>query len=122
MNSLKSKASCLSLLFILSLSYPVSAKDAETPSECEEQYSQMNNRVAIVENSMYGATLAWKKPNIIISKKEDQLGLIESGAKVKILCELQTNSIIKFVTQVEVLEGRLKGEVGWVASANIRIR
>ena len=122
MNLLKLQASWLSLLLILSISYPINAQNTEIPSECEQQSSQMNDRIAIVENSMYGATLAWKKPNMMISRKEDQLGLIESGAKVKILCELQTNSIIEFVTQVEILEGRLKGEVGWVASGNIRIR
>ncbi|EAZ89269.1 hypothetical protein [Crocosphaera chwakensis] len=88
MNLLKSKAFWLSLLLILSLSYPINAQNTEVPSECEQDSTQINNRIAIVENSMYGETLAWKKTNIIISKKEDQLGLIESGAKVKILCEL----------------------------------
>lgn len=122
MNLLKSKASCLSLLLLVSISYPVHAEKTETPPECEEQSSQMNNRIGIVENPMNGATLAWKKPNIVISKTEDQLGLIESGAKVKILCELSTTGLLKFVTQVEILEGRLKGEVGWVSSSMIKIR
>ncbi len=124
MNLLKSKAPWLSLLLILSLSYPINAQNTKESDPCDKDYAQMNNRTrtAIVENPMYGATLAWKKPYIVISRKEDQLGLIESGAKVNIICEVEVNGIIKYVTKVEILEGRLKGEVGWVASSNIKIR
>ena len=35
---------------------------------------------------------------------------------------MEVNGIIKYVTKVEILEGRLNGEVGWVASSNIKIR
>jgi hypothetical protein len=84
-------------------------------------------RVAVVSNNTTGATLVIKEikdvenPYAGIAKPDNQVGLIESGAKVKILGQTNPTNPIHSFTQIEVLEGRLKGKVGWVATSTIQI-
>lgn len=85
-------------------------------------------REAVVVNDQAGAILLLKeiknpenpyKGDVI--DQDNQLGLIESGVKVKILGETNSTNLFTKFTQVEVLEGRLKGQIGWVGSTTIQI-
>jgi hypothetical protein len=53
--------------------------------------------------------------------RENHLGIVEAGAKVQILGEfISSNPVLSF-TKIRILEGRLKGQTGWVASSTIQI-
>ncbi len=130
-------------LFSIALSNIISigvyAQTSQTiKGDCNDQIHGNNNNVtrhctiftfrrqAVVSNNG-GATLVLKNikdinnPYTDITKPENQLGLVESGAKVETL--EQTNPVQAFhsFTKIKILEGRLKGKIGWVSSAVIKI-
>ena len=55
-------------------------------------------------------------------KTENQLGLVEPGTKIKIIGETITPVLMLNYTKIEILQGRLKGKTGWVATGAIVLR
>ena len=55
-------------------------------------------------------------------KQENQLGLVEPGTQIKIIGETTTPNFMLNYTKIAILQGRLKGKTGWVATGAIVLR
>jgi hypothetical protein len=55
-------------------------------------------------------------------KQENQIGLVEPGTKIKIVGETITPNFMLNYTKIDILQGRLKGKTGWVATNVIILR
>jgi hypothetical protein len=55
-------------------------------------------------------------------KQENQIGLVEPGTQIKIIGETITPNFMLNYTKIDILQGRLKGKTGWVATNAIILR
>lgn len=112
---LPTTTSCVSLLnnkisipSNISCSYVHQNKIANT---IESQQILVLNKIENIANPMQNAI-----------KRENQLGLVEPGTKIKIIGETITPVLFLNFTKVEILQGRLQGKTGWVATSAIVLR
>lgn len=99
--------------------------DTPTPDNVSCSYAN-RNKIATVTQSQ--SILVLKKienianPTVETWQQENQIGLVEPGTKIKILGETITPNFMLNYTKIYILQGRLKGKTGWVATNAIVLR
>lgn len=120
-------------IFNISPSQVMAQNDAETCNTLTNNNQPIPSNVTCsVSNNNRTATITPSQSILVLKnienldnplgdsfKQENQLGLVEPGTKVKIVGETITPNFMLNYTKIEILQGRLQGQIGWVATGSI---